>query len=231
MSHDPARFRRAGELFDEMLDLDDAARAARISQLHGEDPELATEIERLLAADRGSGVLDHGVGAMAPTVVDGLSAQSPESPAGAAPGDTIGPFQLQRLLGRGGMGEVYLAQRSDSGFVQQVALKLLKRGMDSDEVMRRFVQERRILARLNHPHIARFLDGGLAANGRPWYAMEYVAGATLTDFARTQALDVRARVELLARVCDAVAYAHTQLVVHRDLKPSNILIDANGQPR
>ena len=231
MTQDPSRWQRASELFDELLDLDDAARAARISQLHGADPELAAEVERLLAADRGSGVLDHGVGAMAPTVVDGLGATAAEAGPALAPGDTIGPFRLQRLLGRGGMGEVYLAERSDSGFVQQVALKLLKRGMDSDEIVRRFVQERRILAQLNHPHIARFLDGGLAANGRPWYAMEYVAGATLTEFARAQALDVRARVELLARVCDAVAYAHTQLVVHRDLKPSNILIDANGQPR
>jgi serine/threonine-protein kinase len=231
MSHDPVRFRRAGELFDELLDLDDAARAARISRLHGEDAELAAEVERLLAADRGSGLLDHGVGAMAPTVVDGLSAPAPEPAAGATAGDMIGPFRLQRLLGRGGMGEVFLAERSDSGFVQQVALKLLKRGMDSDEIVRRFVQERRILAQLNHPHIARFLDGGLAAGGRPWYAMEYVDGATLTEHARAKALDVRARVELLARVCDAVAYAHTQLVVHRDLKPSNILVDANGQPR
>jgi serine/threonine-protein kinase len=231
MSKDRARWRQVGELFDELMELDEPARDARLAQLRVDDAGLAHEVERLMAADRRDGVLDHSVAAMAPTVVDGLNAGTADVGPALAPGDAVGSFRLQRLLGRGGMGEVWLAERSDSGFVQQVALKLLKRGMDSDEILRRFVQERSILARLSHPHIARFHDGGLAAGGRSWYAMEFVDGVPLTAFARDRALDVRARVELLARVCDAVAYAHTQLVVHRDLKPSNILIDANGQPR
>jgi serine/threonine-protein kinase len=136
---------------------------------------------------------------------------------------------LERLLGRGGMGEVWLATRSEGDFQQQVALKLLKRGMDSEDLLRRFVQERRILAGLSHPSIARFIDGGLGDDGGPWYAMEYVDGVPVTEHARTRALDVRARVALVAEVAEAVAYAQNRLVVHRDLKPSNILVD--GQVR
>jgi serine/threonine-protein kinase len=141
----------------------------------------------------------------------------------------VGPFTLDRLLGRGGMGEVWLAARDEGGFRQEVALKLLKRGMDSEDLLRRFVQERRILAGLSHPSIARFIDGGVGDDGAPWYAMEYVDGVPVTDHARTKALDVRARVALVAEVAEAVAYAQNRLVVHRDLKPSNILVDAQGR--
>jgi serine/threonine-protein kinase len=141
----------------------------------------------------------------------------------------VGPFTLDRLLGRGGMGEVWLAARDEGGFRQEVALKLLKRGMDSDDLLRRFVQERRILAGLSHPSIARFIDGGVGDDGAPWYAMEYVDGVPVTEHARTKALDVRARVALVAEVAEAVAYAQNRLVVHRDLKPSNILVDAQGR--
>ncbi len=233
MSTDPALWRRANESFDALLDLDPAARGERLAQWRNDDPALAQAVERLLAADAqdASGLLDHGVDALSPTLVERLRQPAEDAGPGPAPGESIGPFKLVRRLGQGGMGEVFLAQRSDTGFEQQVALKLLKRGMDSAEVLRRFVQERRILARLNHPHIARFVDGGLAANGQPWYAMEYVDGKALTEYAQASGLDVRNKVLLLAQVCDAVAYAHTQLVVHRDLKPSNILVDANGQPR
>jgi serine/threonine protein kinase len=173
-------------------------------------------------------VLDAGVARAAPTLAGALSQASEATDES---GTTLGAFRLQRLLGRGGMGDVYLAERTLGDVRQPVAIKLLKRGMDSNELLRRFAQERRILAQLGHPHIARFLDGGVAPDGRPYFAMEFVEGRDIVRDARERGLDARARVALLAQVCDAVAYAHSRLVVHRDLKPSNILVDANGQPR
>ncbi len=230
MTWSAERWAQLSPHLDELLELEAPARDARLAELEEVDPGLAADLRRLLAEDaREAGVLDRGVARIAPTVLEGLSAAAavPALPEGTR----IGDYQLLRPLGRGGMGEVYLARRSTAGVEQQVALKLLKRGMDSDELLRRFVQERRILAQLNHPHIAGFLDGGVEPDGRPYFAMEFVDGVALTEFARSRALDLRARVGLLATVCDAVAYAHTQLVVHRDLKPSNILVDGNGQPR
>jgi serine/threonine protein kinase len=230
MKWSPEQWARLSPLFDELMELDVPARVRRLHDLEREDAPLAADLRTLLDEDaRASGLLDQGVAAIAPTLAAGLAASAPQP---ALASDTaVGAYRIVRLLGRGGMGEVYLAQRSDPGFEQQVALKLLKRGMDSDEVLRRFVQERRILAQLSHPHVARFLDGGVGIDGRPYFAMEFVDGSTLTEFARSRALGLRERVSLLAMVCDAVAYAHSRLVVHRDLKPSNILVDANAQPR
>ncbi len=229
------RWARASELFDELADSDRTERDAKIAALReaGEDPGVVEQLVAMLAADaEASGVLDRGVQAMAPTVVDALAQgqQAAVDEAGPPP-VSIGRFRLVRLLGRGGMGEVYLAESTQGDFVQQVALKLLKRGMDSDDILRRFAQERRILAQLNHAHIAGLVDGGVSAEGRPYYAMEYVAGEPLTDYARHRALGARERVQLMAAICDAVAHAQSRLVVHRDLKPSNILVDADGQPR
>jgi serine/threonine-protein kinase len=215
-------------LFDELVDLEPAQRGARLAALRGDDAALATPLARMLAADGDGGVLDGPMADVAATVYGQLGSLPATD---GAPGRRVGPFVLERLLGRGGMGEVWLAQRSDGDFRQQVALKLLKRGMDSDDLRRRFVQERRILADLSHPGIARFTDGGVGDDGAPWYAMEYVAGVPLTAYAAAQDLDVRARVALMLQVVDAVAYAQTRLVVHRDLKPSNILVDADGRVR
>ncbi len=217
-------------LFDELVDLEPAARAARLAILRAEDSALAAELERMLAADSGGGLLDDGMAGLAATVAGKLGQSSGVSTDGAM-GRRVGPFVLSRLLGRGGMGEVWLAQRSDGDFRQQVALKLLKRGMDSDDLRRRFVQERRILAELSHPGIARFTDGGVGEDGAPWYAMEYVEGVPITEHAAARDLDVRSRVALMLQVCEAVAYAQTRLVVHRDLKPSNILVDGDGRVR
>lgn len=229
------RWARASALFDELADCDASARDTRLAALReaGEDPAVIAQLVALLAADAdASGVLDRGVQAMAPTVVDALAqGQQARAEEGASAPVSIGRFRLVRLLGRGGMGEVYLAESTQGDFVQQVALKLLKRGMDSDEILRRFAQERRILAQLSHAHIAALVDGGVSADGRPYYAMEYVAGEALTDYARSHALGARERVQLMVLICDAVAHAQSRLVVHRDLKPSNILVDADGQPR
>ncbi|HWB43287.1 MAG TPA: serine/threonine-protein kinase, partial [Gemmatimonadales bacterium] len=143
--------------------------------------------------------------------------------------DMVGPYRLARELARGGMGVVYLADRADGQFEQRVALKLIKRGMDSDEIHRRFLAERQILARLDHPHIARLLDGGVSAEGQPYFALEYVEGSTLLGHCESRQLGLEDRLRLFLDVCDAVRYAHQNLVVHRDLKPSNILVTADGQ--
>ena len=148
---------------------------------------------------------------------------SAQLPAGAR----LGAWQVRRLIGRGGTGEVYMAARADGGFEQQAALKLLRAGAGAESS--RFESERQILARLEHPRIARLLDGGVYDDGRPYMVMEYVEGRSLTEFCDEARLDLRARLALFAKVCDVVAYAHRSLVVHRDLKPRNILVTPQGQ--
>jgi len=145
-----------------------------------------------------------------------------------AVGREIGPYRLLELVGEGGMGEVYRAERVDGAFEQTVALKLVKRGMDTRAVLRRFEAERSILARLDHPGIARLLGGGATDEGRPWFAMEYVDGAPITKVAPRLSLD--ARLAMFDQVCAAVQHAHTRLIVHRDLKPSNILAVERAEP-
>jgi serine/threonine-protein kinase len=228
----PDALARAMALFDVLIELPTAARQQRLHELARSDPPLAEALSKLLAADDdASGVLDHGVDAIAHTLLVELAEPKTAAEPTLAVGMEVASFTLLRPLGSGGMGEVWLAQRRDGSFVQEVALKLLRRGMDSDEIARRFLRERRILAELNHPHIAGFIDGGVHVDGRLYYAMEYVDGSALTVYAREHGLSVHARVQLLVMVAEAVAYAQTHLVVHRDLKPTNILIDANGQPR
>jgi eukaryotic-like serine/threonine-protein kinase len=144
-------------------------------------------------------------------------------------GETVSVYRLIHPLGRGGMGEVYLGERADGRFQQKVAIKLVKRGRESGEILRRFARERRILARLEHPGIARLLDGGETPDGRPYFVMERVEGETITDYCRTRGLPLDDRLRLLTSCCDAVDAAHRGLVVHRDLKPSNILVTPDGQ--
>lgn len=146
-------------------------------------------------------------------------------------GGTVGPWTLRRVLGRGGMGAVYLAERSGQDFHQRAALKLIKLGMDSGEITQRFLAERRILARLEHPNIARLIDGGVDAQGRPYFVMEWIDGLPLIEYASGANLGLEARLQLFLKLCDAVAYAHRQLVVHRDLKPGNVLVDTRGEPK
>lgn len=146
-------------------------------------------------------------------------------------GTRLGAFRVLERIGRGGMGVVYRGEREGADFAQQVAIKLIRRGFDYDDVHARFLRERRILARLSHPNLARFIDGGLAADGRPWFALEFVDGQPITDWCDAGRLDIDARVRLFLDVCAAVQHAHTQLIVHRDLKPANILVDADGNVR
>ncbi len=220
---------RLSPLLDELFELEEAARAARLQAIEAENPALGAELRRLLAADAGaSGLLDHGIAAAAPTLVSQLAQSEHEDR--SLQGRQLGHYRLLERIGRGGMGEVWRAERADGDFQQQVAVKLIAPGLLGDSAEQRFARERRILARLEHPNIARLLDGGLA-EGTPYYAMELVEGESLTAYAARRGLSTRARVELLLQVCDAVAYAHTRLVVHRDIKPANILVDGEGRVR
>src|SRR5690606_15593938 len=141
----------------------------------------------------------------------------------------IGPYRLVQRIGEGGMGTVYRAARADGQFEHEVALKLIHRNADTAERQRRFLTERQILARLHHPHIARLYDGGVTDEGAPYFAMEYVEGQPIDAYCDTQRLPVEARLDLFTQVCDAVQYAHRNLVVHRDLKPGNILVTQHGR--
>ncbi len=146
-------------------------------------------------------------------------------------GTRVGPYRVVRVIGRGGMGTVYLAERADEQFEKQVALKLVGRGQDSEQVLRLFRQERQILAHLDHPNIARLLDGGATAEGAPYVVMEYVEGEPIDEHCERRRLSTADRVRLFRTVCSAVQFAHQNLVVHRDLKPSNILVTADGVPK
>lgn len=213
---------RALNLFDELLICSPEQRQQRLASLQRDDPELAQMLERMLAADAGAeGLLDR-------ELTEALPAPAP---AMDRSGEQIGPFRLGARLGRGGMGEVYEGRRPGSDFEQRVAVKLLRRGLDSDDIVRRFLRERRILAQLEHPNIARLIDGGFSADGLPYLVMEFVEGRSLIDAANAADLDLSARLNLFLQICDAVAYAHRCLIVHRDLKPSNVLLTAARQPK
>ena len=149
----------------------------------------------------------------------------------AVEGIQIGPYRLVRELGRGGMGTVFLAVRSDDAFQKRVALKVLKRGMDTDAIVRRFRNERQILASLDHPHISGVLDGGTTPDGLPYFAMEFVEGQPIDVYCDTHRLDTTARLHLFRKICSAVQYAHQNLIIHRDIKPANVLVTADGTPK
>ena len=224
----PQQWRRIDALLETALDLPEADREGFLDEACGADVELRAEVAALLAADAASGsVLD------TPIVAGGLlhlrdaSLELSADPRG--PRARIGVYRILRELGHGGMGGVYLAERADGEFEQQVALKLVRAGLEASGLVRRFRHERQILARLEHPNIARLLDGGVTEDGVPFFVMEHVEGEHITLHCRQQRLSVTERLRLFTAVCDAVAYAHRNLIVHRDLKPSNILVTADGQ--
>ncbi|MEO0971898.1 MAG: serine/threonine-protein kinase, partial [Pseudomonadota bacterium] len=215
-----ARWREVQTLLLAALDQPPQAREAMLQARAGNDPSLIDEVQSLLAAHDD-----------AATLLDEPSRVLPADPTAVSEGTLVGPFRLLELLGRGGMGVVWLAERAEQDFTQRVAIKLVKRGMDSEEILARFLRERRLLARLDHPNIARLLDGGITDQGLPWFAMEYVDGVPLLAYCDRQGLGVDARLELQRKICEAVEHAHRNLIVHRDLKPSNILVTADGEPK
>jgi tetratricopeptide (TPR) repeat protein/tRNA A-37 threonylcarbamoyl transferase component Bud32 len=213
------------ELFDELAELPPPVRAGRLAGIAAEDPALAARLEQLLEAD---GDPTDFLARPALALIDGGGGEEPEVQPSLPAGTRIGSWRLLGLLGRGGMGEVYLAERDEGSFTQRAALKLIKRGMDSAAIVERFVRERLILSRLDHPGIARLLDGGSTADGRPFFVLDRVEGTPITVYCRDEQLGLEARLRLVQSVCAAVASAHRGLVVHRDLKPANILVAAGG---
>jgi len=202
MTEDAQRLHTALALLRQRLDMPDAQGDAWLARETAHDPALRAQVERLLAADRAAdGPLDTP---LSQHVAD--AHQHADDASDARLGQRVGPYALRALLGRGGMGSVYLAERADGGFEQTVALKLLHTHVDPS-AQRRFARERQILVRLQHPNIARFLDGGMDARGQPWYAMERVDGKTLAQHAQSVGATLDERIELMLQVCDAVQFA------------------------
>lgn len=222
MSASPTeRFRRVDAVFDAVLDLPPGEQTAYLERACAGDPELHNEVRALLRAHRRSaGILEAPAARVAALLDDVESPSAPVAP-------RIGPFRIVHELGQGGMGRVFLAERADGQFEQRVAIKVIRDATPG--MVRRFLAERRILALLEHPHIARLIDGGVTDDGLPYFAMEYVAGEPIDTYGASQALSLEARLTLIADTCEAVSWAHHHLVIHRDLKPSNILVTSSGE--
>lgn len=223
----PDEWHRLGPLLDQALDLDRSAREAFLEHIGNEDQQLKRSLDELIAAASFSdGFLDVSGGGGALAL---MGAELDDSESRLSEGSRVGPYRILRELGSGGMGRVYSAERADGLWERKVALKLVRRDLPSAAIMERFLYERRILARLDHPNIARLLDGGATQDGQPYFAMELVEGQSLLDFCDGRRLSIDQRLELFTHACDAVQYAHQSLVIHRDLKPSNIQITESGQ--
>ena len=218
------------KLLDELLDLPSPEREAWIVRLPADMDRFRSTLRELLAL-HAKVDSDDFLATLPKLTAVGLATELPQTGEGATTSLRIGPYRLLRELGRGGMAVVWLAERADGQFTRTVALKVplpLRPGRD---LAQRFTRERDILARLEHPHIARFYDAGVASDGTPYLAMEYVEGQPIDAYCDVRRLDVHARLFLFRQVLDAVQFAHARLVIHRDLKPSNILVTAEGQVR
>ncbi|MDB5969268.1 MAG: hypothetical protein JWQ90_1718 [Hydrocarboniphaga sp.] len=216
--------REAYAAFEALLDLDQAARGIELEVLRQGRPELHAAVLVWLAADANGGTLPAAGGAM-------LALEAMELAAAARAGSMLGPYSIERPLGSGGMGEVWLARRSDGLYTAPVALKLLHPHLAQSAIRGRFLREGRILGELAHPHVARLLDAGISPDGELFLAIEYVEGEPIDRWCDARQLDIAARLRLFLQVCAAVAHAHANLVVHRDLKPSNILVTADGEAK
>jgi len=215
---------RVKRLFTQALDVPAEQREAWMEQACGGDAPTLAELRSLFAARAAPDRVGGGV-------VDLLSPLLAEQETTSRTGAQIGAYRLLRELGVGGMGRVYLAERADGQFTHQVALKLVRSELAGPELVQRFLRERDTLARLAHPNIAQLHDGGVSPDGSPYFTLEYVSGEPITSWCDAQRLWVRARVQLLLKVCDAVEHAHRNLIVHRDIKPSNILVTPEGEPK
>ncbi len=219
------RFARLFALLDEALELPEAERTGFVERAAADDPEL---LAAALAALQGD---DGDAGRIRSTFVQALADPSAAERGAPADGRRCGPFRLLHTIGAGGMGEVFLAERVDGGFEQRVAIKLLPPDLRTHALRRRLARERQILARLEHPGIARLVDGGIAEDGTPYLALEYVEGVTLPAFLAERQPSLADRLRIFLELCDAVSYAHGRLVVHRDLKPTNVMIGLDGRAK
>ncbi len=222
------RFGRAKDLFLAVVELAPEQRGAWLLEQCPDDLELRRDVESLLAATAAGG---EGLDRAVAEELAGALGEDAGDPGALPSGRRVGPYQIVREIGCGGMGRVYLALRADDAYTSQVALKVVKRGMDTEFIIERFRKERQILAGLEHPNIARLFDGGTTADGLPYLVMEYVEGEHLLDYCSQRELTTVARLELFRTLCSAVAYAHSHLVVHRDIKPGNILVTPGGVPK
>jgi tRNA A-37 threonylcarbamoyl transferase component Bud32 len=220
------QWRKVEELLDAALELEPGERRRFLEEAGASAPDVRREVESLLACEeRADGFLE------APALALSADFFDEENLADARAGQTFGRYRIIREIGRGGMGTVFLAERSDGEFEQRVALKVVRRSFADTELARRFRRERQILASLNHPNIARLFDGGVSEDGEPFLAMEYVEGLRIDEYADARGLSTGERLRLFRKVCAAVQYAHQNLVIHRDIKPSNILVTADGVPK
>ncbi|HEX8141607.1 MAG TPA: protein kinase [Pyrinomonadaceae bacterium] len=223
----PESWKKVEEIFESALERAPDERSAYLDEACGGDDALRSQVETLIHSYERAGsfieapVLAHD---SAPTLVDD------DAPTGMI-GKRLGSYKLVREIGRGGMGSVYLAVRADDEFQKRVAIKLIKRGMDTDFIIRRFRHERQILASLDHSYVARLLDGGTTEDGLPYFVMEYVEGKSIYQYCDAQKLSITERLKLFRKVCAAVHYAHQNLIIHRDIKPSNILVTSDGIPK
>jgi eukaryotic-like serine/threonine-protein kinase len=222
----PEKWVRLKTLFAQSLEQPDDTREAWLDIQCRDEPELRAELHRLLAQQH------HPADIFAADASSLLNRLLPEQPVGdSLIGATMGPYRLTRLLGEGGMGRVYFAERVDGQFNRQVALKVIRAEFATTELHQRFLRERDTLARLVHPNIAQLYDGGVNIAGEPFFTLEFIEGEPLARWCDKNCIDIRARIQIMMKVCDAVQYAHRNLIVHRDLKPSNILVTATGEPK
>jgi eukaryotic-like serine/threonine-protein kinase len=229
---DPERWKQIEDVFQTAIDLTSPARReAYLTEACAGDDDLRAEVEKLLAQfEEAEDYADDETEPDNKSVLSALLTTDKDADDPVI-GHRLGAYRIEAEIGRGGMGTVYLAVRDDQEFNRKVAVKLVKRGMDTDYILRRFRQERQILATLEHPFIAGLLDGGTSPDGRPYFVMELVEGRTLYDYCDQNRLNLRERLRLFLKIAESVGFAHQNFVIHRDLKPSNILITAQGQPK
>ena len=221
----PERWPQIKQIVHQALEYEPGQRAVYLAEACAGDSALLLEIESLLASPEKSRKFLETL--VLEDETNWLTDHFPDT----AEGTRISAYQILHEIGHGGMGTVYLAARSDDQYDQKVAIKIVKRGMDTDFILSRFRNERQILANLDHPNIGRLLDGGVTSDGRPYFVMEYIEGKPFDEYCDTHHLSITERLQLFQKVCAAVHYAHQNLVVHRDIKPSNILVTGEGIPK
>ncbi|HTW66351.1 MAG TPA: serine/threonine-protein kinase [Bryobacteraceae bacterium] len=216
----PETWRRIDELFHAAIEKPAAERDSFLAELASAESDIHHEVASLVAAhEEATGFLS-----MPPVF-------APEASQDRLTASMVGPYRIEREIGAGGMGTVYAASRADQQFERRVALKVVRAGIQNESILARFLTERQILATLEHPNIARLLDGGVTPDGRPYLVTELVDGAPLNEYCASKNLPMDARLDLFAKICSAVQYAHQRLVIHRDLKPGNILVSQSGEPK
>jgi serine/threonine protein kinase/tetratricopeptide (TPR) repeat protein len=236
----PERWQKIESVFQTAVELSPADRDTFVENACADDQGLRIEVEKLLKNfDSAENFIESPVwtdsvmlsSSAKKDISDSFNESIEQNQVPDFSGEQIGPYRLVHEIGRGGMGAVYLADRADGEFRQRVAIKLIKRGMDSDYIIRRFRHERQILASFEHPFIARLLDGGTTKDGVPYFVMEYIDGETLYNYCDSKQLGVRERLKIFQKICSAIHYAHEKQIIHRDIKPSNILINRTATPK